>query len=51
MKEILEQIAKLQAIQKTHKYTDSAWIQASELLLPLYAQMAILDPKGELRCL
>lgn len=36
------QIEKLQEIQKTHKPTDSAWIQASELLQPLFARMAHL---------
>ena len=40
--QIREQIAKLQAIQKTHKPSSSAWIVASELLEPLFAQMAII---------
>ena len=34
------EIAALQAIQKTHKPTDSAWIVASELLAPLFHRMA-----------
>jgi len=37
-----QQILDLQAIQKTHKPTDSAWMVASELLAPLFARMADL---------
>ena len=33
---VLAQIAELQAIQKTHKPTSSAWMQASELLCQLF---------------
>jgi hypothetical protein len=38
--EVKAEISKLQAIQKTHRQTDSAWIVASELLQPLFAEMA-----------
>ena len=38
--EIMNQIEALQAIQKTHPPTSSAWMQASELLAPLFAEMA-----------
>lgn len=37
-----KEVEALQAIQKTHRPTDSAWIVASELLAPLFVQMAIL---------
>ena len=39
----LAQIEKLQAIQKTHPTNSSAWMQASEMLAPLFAEMASLD--------
>jgi hypothetical protein len=39
---VIGQIKKLQAIQKTHKPTDAAWITASELLQPLFKHMAAL---------
>ena len=43
----IEQIEKLQAIQKTHPQTSSAWMQASELLQPLFAKMKELTkPNG-----
>lgn len=37
---LLKMIETLQGIQKTHRHTDSAWMQASELLAPLFAEMA-----------
>ena len=40
--ELKAQIAELQQIQKTHKPTDSAWVVSSELLTPLFAEMAVL---------
>ena len=43
---IREQIAQLQAIQKAHKPSSSAWIVASELLAPLFAQMADIATKA-----
>ncbi len=38
--EILKEIEKLQEIQKTHRATSPAWIAASALLEPLFAEMA-----------
>lgn len=35
-------IAELQEIQKTHPSTSFAWMQSSELLEPLFAEMAVL---------
>ena len=37
---ILSLIENLQAIQKTHRYTAPAWRQASEMLEPLFKEMA-----------
>ena len=39
-KHILGLIAQLQEIQKTHQYNSSAWQQASEMLAPLFKEMA-----------
>jgi hypothetical protein len=41
---ILRQIEQLQAIQKTHRTTDSAWEVAGELLAPLFEEMARREP-------
>lgn len=38
--QLLEEIEKLQQIQKTHRSTSPAWIAASSLLEPLFAEMA-----------
>ena len=37
---ILDKIETLQEIQKTHYWKSSAWQQASELLQPLFKEMA-----------
>ena len=37
-----KEVEALQEIQKTHKPTTSAWMEASELLAPLFARMAVL---------
>ena len=41
--DILAQIERLQSIQKTHPSGSSAWMQASELLAELFAEMARID--------
>jgi len=38
--DLTAQIAELQAIQKTHRPTTPAWQTASELLEPLFEEMA-----------
>jgi len=40
---VLRQIQELQDIQKTHPSDSSAWLQASEMLSPLFAEMAWID--------
>ena len=41
--QVLSQITELQSIQKTHPPTSSAWMVASELLAPLFKEMASID--------
>jgi hypothetical protein len=41
--DVLSQIEQLQAIQKTHPPISSAWMQASEMLEPLFAEMAWIE--------
>ena len=43
----LSKIEELQSIQKTHPPTSSAWMQASEMLVPLFAEMAKIDTTQE----
>lgn len=38
--ELMSKIKQLQAVQKTHKPTTSAWKVASELLAPLFKEAA-----------
>ena len=44
--QIRAEIARLQAIQKTHAPTTSAWMTASELLQPLFSQMREIAVKA-----
>lgn len=44
--EIEAQIAELQAIQKTHHHSQPAWQTASEMLAPLFAEMARRQEAG-----
>lgn len=46
--ELLKQIEELQAIQKTHHWQSPAWQTASELLAPLFDEMAKRQQTGEL---
>ena len=44
--EILREIEQLQEIQKTHAPSTPAWQTASELLAPLFAEMAKREPQS-----
>jgi hypothetical protein len=42
--QILTEIAKQQAIQKTHPTTSAKWMAASNVLAPLFREMARREP-------